>query len=56
MERLFSKLVFLWVGNIFMWLYYGCKKSIDEVAKVDNTIAGIIVTVILVFICYSLFT
>jgi hypothetical protein len=55
MHRLISKLIFLWVGNIFMWLYYGGEKSIDEVAKEDNEIIGIIATIILGAILYSLF-
>ena len=55
MQRLIGKLIFLWVGNIFIWLYYGGKKSIDVVAKEDNEIVGIIATIILVSIFYSLF-
>jgi hypothetical protein len=38
-----------------MWLYYGCEKSIDEVAKEDNKIVGIVATIILGCIFYSLF-
>jgi hypothetical protein len=52
MKRLIGKLVFLWVGNICMWFYYGGKKSIDDVTKEDNENLGIFITVILVFLIY----
>ena len=53
--RLFNKLLFLWVGNITLWLFYGGNKSMDEVIKEDNEILGIIVAVILGFILYFSF-
>ena len=47
MSRLFRKLIFLWVGNISMWFYYGGNKKMEDVAKDDNEILGIVVTLIL---------
>jgi predicted RND superfamily exporter protein len=38
-----------------MWVYYGGKKSIDEVAKKDNSILGFIVVIILGFILFYSF-
>jgi hypothetical protein len=55
MYHLFRKLIFLWVGNISMWIFYGGKKSIDDVLKEDNETVGIIVTVILGFLIYFSF-
>jgi hypothetical protein len=56
MNRLIGKLIFLWVGNSFMWIYYGFNKSMTEVAKKDNETIGKIITVILgVLIYFSFF-
>lgn len=55
MGPLFRKLIFLWVGNISMWIYYGGNKKMEEVAKEDNEILGLIVTVILGFLIYFSF-
>jgi len=53
--NLFNKLINHFVGNITMWIYYGGKKSIDEVAKKDNSILGLIVVIILGFILFYSF-
>jgi len=45
--NLFGRLINHFIGNIAMWLYYGGKKSIDEVAKDDNSILGLIILVII---------
>ncbi len=55
MHRLFYKLIFLWVGNISMWFYYGGNKKLEDVAKEDNQILGLIITVILSFLIYFSF-
>ncbi len=55
MGPLFRKLIFLWVGNISMWIYYGGNKKMEEAAKEDNEILGLIVTVILGFLIYFSF-
>ncbi len=55
MSRLFRKLIFLWVGNISMWFYYGGNKKMEDVAKDDNEILGIVVTLILGFLIYFSF-
>lgn len=53
---LFDKLIFLWVGNFIMWIYYGGEKSMEEVAKEDNETIGMIITIILgVLIYFSFF-
>jgi len=53
--NLFNKLINHFVGNITMWIYYGGKKSIDEVAKNDNSLIGLIVVIILGFILFYSF-
>jgi hypothetical protein len=55
MNRLFRKLLFLWVGNICMWIYNGGRKTMQQVAEDDNEILGLIVTVILGFLLYFYF-
>lgn len=53
--NLFNKLICHFVGNIAMWVFYGGKKSIDEVAKNDNSILGFIIVIILAFILFYSF-
>jgi hypothetical protein len=36
-----------------MWVFYGGKKSIDEVAKNDNSTIGYIILILVVLILYS---
>lgn len=55
MNHLFRKLIFLWVGNLAMWLYYGGQKRIEVVAKEDNEILGLIISLILGFIIFFSF-
>jgi|GEM_PF-7053537 len=43
---LFNNLICHFVGNSIMWLYYGGKKSIDEVCQKDNSILGFITIII----------
>ena len=47
---LYLNLVCHFVGNSFMWLCHGGKKSIDEVAKKDNSKLGLLVIIIVFFI------
>jgi len=51
----FGKLINHFVGNIAMWIYYGGKKSIDEVSKNDNSWVGLIIVIILGFILFYSF-
>lgn len=44
--HLFEKLICHLIGNIVMWIYYGGSKSIDEVAKDDNSRIGFFVSII----------
>jgi hypothetical protein len=53
--NLFHKLINHLVGNIAMWIYYLGKKSIDEVAKEDNSILGLIIIIVAGFILFSIF-
>ena len=46
MNRLAGKLIFLWLGTISKWIYYGGEKSIGGVAKEDIEVLGIIITLI----------
>jgi hypothetical protein len=56
MKHKLISLIFLWVGNISMWIYYGGNKNMLDVAKEDNEILGLIVTVILgFFVCFSFY-
>ena len=55
MNHLYRKLIFLWVGNISMWIYFGGDRKIEDVAKDDNEILGLIVTVILGVLIYFSF-
>ena len=55
MNRLFGKLLFLWVGTFVKWLFYGFEKSIDELAKENNETLGMIVTLILGGLLYFYF-
>jgi hypothetical protein len=48
-----SKLIFLLIGNVCQWIFYGGKKSMDEVVKEDNGILGFIVAVLIFFFFYS---
>jgi hypothetical protein len=52
MEDDFLKLFFLIIGNACKWIYYGGKKSIDEVSKENNLRLGVIVSVVFGFIIY----
>jgi len=52
MRHIFFKLFFLFVGNISKWIYYGGKKSIDEVSKEDNYTIGLIVSIIFGFLIF----
>lgn len=52
--NLFYKLINHFVGNMAMWLYYGGRKSIDEIVKKDNSILGLIIIIILGFILFSI--
>ena len=52
MTPLFRKLIFLWVGNISMWMYYGGQKKMEDIAKKDNQIIGVKMSVILGFLIY----
>jgi hypothetical protein len=45
----------LWVGNISMWIYYGGNKNMPDVAKEDNEILGLKITLILGFLIYFSF-
>lgn len=53
--NLFHKLINHFVGNIAMWIFYGGKKTIDEVAKNDNSFLGFIIVIILAFILFYSF-
>jgi hypothetical protein len=55
MNRFLGKLIFLWLGNISKWIYHGGKKSIGDVAKEDNEVLGIIITIILGGLMYFYF-
>ena len=55
MNRLVSKLLFLWVGNLCIWFYHAGKKSMEDVAKEDNEILGLIVTFIIGLLIYFSF-
>jgi hypothetical protein len=55
MGHLFRKLIFLWVGNISMWIYYAGRKKMEDVAKEDNEILGLIIALILGFIIFFSF-
>lgn len=48
-----ARLIFHFVGNIAKWLYYLGKKSMDEVAKDDNSTIGLIILILIVLISYS---
>ena len=50
--NLFGKLINHFVGNLFMWIYFGGKKSMYEVAKEDNSTLGLVIVVILGFILF----
>jgi hypothetical protein len=52
-NSLFGKLIFLWVGNICKWIYYGGKKRMDDVAKEDNETLGLIVTVFCLLVYFA---
>jgi len=52
-NSLFGKLIFLWVGNICKWIYYGGKKKMDDVAKEDNETLGLIVTVFCLLVYFA---
>ena len=47
---LFRKLINHFIGNTFMWIYYGGKKSMNDVAKVDNSNLGFIIIVVLLLV------
>ncbi|WP_396210898.1 hypothetical protein [Flavobacterium sp.] len=53
--NLFHKLINHFVGNIAMWIFYGGKKTIEEVAKNDNSFLGFITVIILAFILFYSF-
>ena len=55
MKHKILKLIFLWVGNISMWIYYGGNKNMLDVAKEDNEILGLKVSLILGFLIYFSF-
>ena len=55
MNRLVSKLFFLWVGNLCIWFYYAGKKSMQNVAKKDNETLGLIVTITIGLLIYFSF-
>lgn len=55
MNRLFDKLLFLWVGTFAKWLFYGFENSIDEVTKEDNETLGMIVSNMLGGLLYFYF-
>ncbi|WP_157499497.1 hypothetical protein [Flavobacterium commune] len=55
MNRLFGKLIFLWIGNIIMWIYFGGEKSMNDVSKTDNEIIGKTLTIILGLLIYFSF-
>jgi hypothetical protein len=50
MRSPYFKLFNHFVGNIMMWIYYGGKKSIDQVAEKDNSTLGFIVILILLLV------
>jgi hypothetical protein len=50
MDNNYFKLINHFVGNIMMWIYYGGKKSIDQVAEKDNSTLGFIVILILLLV------
>lgn len=51
----FYKLILLIIGNISKWIYFGGKKSIDEISKEDNLILGLIVSIILGVILFLIY-
>jgi len=51
-----SKLLFLFVGNLSKWLFYGGKKSMDEIVKEDNEILGLTLTIIIAFLFFIFYT
>ncbi len=55
MNCLIGKLLFLWVGNLCMWFYHSGQKTMEEVAKEDNEILGLIVTFIIGLLIYFSF-
>jgi hypothetical protein len=50
MDNNYFKLINHFVGNIMMWIYYGGKKSIDQLAEKDNSTLGFIVILILLLV------
>jgi hypothetical protein len=50
--HLFNKLISHFIGNFVMWIYYGGTKSIDEVAKEDNSLIGFIFTIVFLLLLY----
>lgn len=48
----FYKLIFLVLGNVSKWIYFGGRKSIDEISREDNFTLGLIVSMILVFLIF----
>jgi hypothetical protein len=43
-----ARLICHFIGNITKWIYYLGKKSIDEVAKEDNSKLGFIILVLVI--------
>jgi hypothetical protein len=50
MDNNYFKLINHFVGNVIKWIYFGGKKSIDEVAEEDNSTLGFIVILILLLV------
>lgn len=50
---MYAKLICHFVGNIVKWLCHFGKKSIDEVAKDDNSGLGFIIILVIVLVLYS---
>jgi hypothetical protein len=52
--RELSKLACLFVGNISKWLFYGGKKSMDDILKEDNEILGLVILGFIFFFSYKI--
>jgi hypothetical protein len=48
-------LLFLFVGNISKWIYYGGEKSFDEVGKENNYTIGLVISIVLGFLIFFSF-
>jgi len=50
---LYTKLLCHFIGNILMWMFNFGAKTIDEIAKKDNSGIGLIFLIIVVLVFYS---